>query len=601
MQLLNLIIAVTNMKKIAFKITILLTFFSLGIIEVNCQVENSKSIQEKVNLFTDRTLYISGEQIQFAAYLFMNIDAPSFSLTGVKDISELDILIKNYKKPKVVNTSKILYIELITPDGEKLFKGKYLFEDHYSNGSISISKDIATGMYYLKAYTKVMRNYGSKYYSYIPLKIVNPHKTEIQQHNQLVSLKNDSISIIDSLKNQELLSIATDKDEYLTREKISCQIKGINLKANSLKILNLSIIPEGSINESEKIDIISNNPLSDSYYYPETNGLSITGKLKESKSQNPIINKTINLSILGNYNDFIAVKTDTSGRFFIKVPNFSGVKDVFLIAENIVDSKSIINIDNDFCENQAQIPTPLFKLSDLEKKIAYNFATNSQLAISFNEKVFKDSITTIDPPFYGEPKLKRYFDNYIQLPTFEDYINEIIPNLTIRKEQGKRYFKILNPQPEMGIYKPLVLLDMVAIDNTEKLLSLSPQKISHIEIIDAAYIKGDMTYGGIISIFSKKGDFAGIDLPSSGLFVDFNFLSNTNKQPKELSLKTNRPDTRNTLAWEPNIQLDLNNLYEQSFSSADTPGRYIILLRGITSEGKHFSYKKLFIIKNRNS
>lgn len=588
------------MRKTIFKITLVYILFTLGLLEVKCQVININPKQERLNLFTDRTLYISGEQIQFATYLFINNKAPNISLANVKDIDELDNLIKSLKKPQDDCLSKVIYVELITSEGEKISKGKFLCENSCCNGSIAIPKDITTGIYYFRAYTKFMRNNGPKSYSYIPLKIINPFKPEIQSYFYPNSSLSDSIQLNDSSANQNYISLSTDKEEYFTREPINYQVKGININNNSLKCLSLSVIPETSIVEKRKINIVTDFSTTSQYYYPETRGLTITGKLKDSKSGNSISNNLVNLSILGDRKDFMAYKTDSLGRFFFKTPDLTGVRDVFLNTEDMVDSKSTINIDNDFCQTRVQIPTPIFKLSESERKTAYNFATNTQIASHFNiTKNITDTIKVIDKPFYGEPKMKRYFDNYIQLPTFEDYINEVIPILTIKKEQGRKQFKIFNSQAEMSIYKPLVLLDMVAIDNLEKILLLPPQKISHVEIIDAAYIKGNITYGGIISIFSKKGDFAGIDLPSSGLFLDFNFLNVIDNSPKRIIPLDNQPDTRNTLLWEPSITLDSNNSYEQSFISADTPGRYTILLRGVTNEGKEFSFKKTILIKNK--
>jgi len=588
------------MKKTISKITLVYILVTLGTLQVNSQIIQSNPKQEKLNLFTDRTLYVSGEQIQFAAYLFLNNNAPNISLTNVKDIDELDKLIKNFKKPQNESRSKILYVELITPEGEKISKGKFLCANLYCNGFISIPKDITTGSYYLRTYTKFMRNSGPSSYSYILLKIINPNRPEIQPYYYPNTSFNDSVPVKDSLNSQILLSLSTDKEEYYTRERINCQIKGVNIQNNSLKYLNLSVISESSIIERKNFEVKSDNSSPSQYYYPEIKGLSITGKLKDSKSGNSLPNAMVNLSILGDCKDFMSVKTDSSGRFFFKLPDFKGVRDVFLITEEKVDSKSTINIDNDFCQAIVQIPTPIFKLSEIERKTAYNFAINTQIASHFNITMsIKDTIKVIDKPFYGDPKMKRSFDNYIQLPTFEDYINEVIPILTIKKEQGKKQFKIFNSQAEMSIYRPLVLLDMVAIDNLDKILLLPPQKISHVEIIDAAYIKGDITYGGIVSIFSKKGDFAGIDLPSSGLFLDFNFLNVIDNSPKEIIPLNNQPDTRNTLLWEPSIALDSNNSFEQSFTSSDTPGRYTILLRGVTNEGKEFSFKKTIVIKNK--
>src|SRR4030042_6841148 len=139
------------MNRIIFKILALL-FFVSGSIEINCQQSQTDLMGERVALFCDRTLYIAGEQILFSAFL------------QTRELSD-----KN-------KSSRVLYCELITPDGNQIAGSKYIFEDSYTSGYLNISNDIITGTYYLRAYTRVMRNNGPYYYHYTLIKIVNPDR-----------------------------------------------------------------------------------------------------------------------------------------------------------------------------------------------------------------------------------------------------------------------------------------------------------------------------------------------------------------------------------------------------------------------------------------
>lgn len=569
----------------------------LGYSRTESQTIDSTPISEKISIYSDRTLYISGEQIQFAAYLLINENAKKLDLAGIDNIDELNRLVKNYKKPSKIH-SNVIYVELITPEGERISGGKYPFENLFGAGCINIPKDILTGIYYLRTYTKSMRNNGPSTYSYISLKIVNPTKPDILAYNYKNAVSIDSTKSNDTLNSPEIITISMDKSSYSTRDLVNIRLKGVDLKTiSSLRGLNISVIPYNSILINNKTQPVAEKIAQNNYYYPETNGISLTGRLKDSKTDKSLTNKIVNLSILGDCKEFMAVKTDSFGRFFFKLPDFKGVRDVFLNTETMVDSKSTILVDNDFCQNKISIPTPYIMLNDDEKKVAYNFATNIQVESHFLNKTQNDSTKYYDKPFYGVSRSKLVLDNYIQLPTIEDYIVELVPTLTVRKQQGRKNFKILSSQAEMNIYRPLVLLDMVAIDNPEKLLALAPQKISHIEIVDAAYVKGDIIYGGIISIFSKKGDFAGIDLPASGIFLDYHFwsdcsINNTIQKPID-----DKPDYRNTLLWDPYINLNTNNSAELSFYTADTQGKYIVVLRGVTNDGKEFTCNKSFTIQ----
>ena len=148
----------------------------------------------------------------------------------------------------------------------------------------------------------------------------------------------------------------------------------------------------------------------------------------------------------------------------------------------------------------------------------------------------------------------------------------------------------------MGIFAPLVLIDFVAIDDMEKILKIPPQAISSIELVNEPYVKGDITYGGIVNILSKKNDFAGIDLPSSGVFINFSFLSpdciDTGQQEA-----SGLPDARNTVYWNPTLKLDGRNTTEILIPTSDTPGRYSVLLRGISNSGETDTWYTTFLVR----
>ncbi|RPH28474.1 MAG: hypothetical protein EHM93_18740 [Bacteroidales bacterium] len=576
------------MKNYILKISFTLVFLTFWLHNTKGQTLNNYFVKESISLITDRTLYIAGEQIQFATYQFINNYSKSNTIFGISSVNT------NKKLSNAI--SNIIYVEIITARGEKIAQGKYQSENSFCTGIIEIPKNILTGIYYIRAYTKSMRNNGPSSYCYYAIKIVNPFKLEILTYKDLNIISKDSTTLNDTLNDQEIVTLSLNKNEYSAREIVTVLINEMKSAENLIELLTLSVVPEFSM-----LNLPENQPIIDSsqqnqYYYPESNGISITGQLVDSKSGKTLPNSIINLSILGDCKDFMATRTDTTGSFHFKMPNFNGVRDIFICSELMVDSKSTILIDNDFCQENVKIPTPCFQLTEMERKAAFNLVQNTQIASHYNKKNYTDSSININKSFYNEPINKIVFDSYIQLPTMEDYINELIPILKIKKSQGGTYFRIFSTESEMEIYKPLVLLDLVAIDNPEKILLLPPNSISHIEIVNAPYIKGDNTYGGIISIFSKKGDFAGINLPSSGIFLDFNFLSNCTNNTLPQTLAKNQPDIRNTLYWIPKINFNSNNSKEISFTTSDTPGKYIIVLKGITNKGKIITFKKSFTV-----
>ncbi|NVO09414.1 MAG: hypothetical protein HXX16_05575 [Bacteroidales bacterium] len=572
------------MKKKIILVVLSLCLFVIEGLNVYGQSSKLRLPNEKISLFTDRNIYVVGESIYFSAIITIT-DNTSYR-SGEKDL--LIRLPKNTSS----NFSDISYIELITPNGERIAEGKYVIQNLVSSGNLNIPKGIITGNYFLRAYTKYMRNFSPYSYCYIPLKIINPSSKEV------LSITNDSskVSRIEPDQNgiTNILTISTDKKEYSKREKVTIKIERVNPNNELANSICISVAPEFSINAKNIYKSTFEN-IKKYDYYPEIQGISLTGKLVDNNSNKALPLKKINLSIVGNERDFSSATTDSTGRFFFSLPKFIGARDIFLCTEYSKDTKPSILIDNDFCQTKVNLPSPAFKLTVDEKNTAYNLAVNFQLEQHFRKSPNTDTLSKTFKPFYGEPSMVLVFDQYIQLPTIEDYINELLSFLKIKNNHGRKSLKIYSAEPEMQIYEPLILLDLVSIDDPSKILALNPQNISRIELIDVPYIRGNFTYAGIISFFSKKGDYAGIDLPSSGVFFNFNFLTNCADINLNDYSSINKPDTRNTLFWNPNFEFESKK--EITFTTSDTPGNYVVVLRGLQSNGEAFYCTSTFSVK----
>jgi hypothetical protein len=560
------------MKRAALKIYLMIFLQLTSFLTLYGQQSEPDQAGERVILFSDRTLYIAGEQILFSAFLQCEVGTNQ------------------------AESSRVLYCEIITPGGTKIAGNKFLINNYSTSGYLNIPKDLITGIYYLKAYTRFMRNYGPYYYHYTLIKIVNANREEVQGLTNKNSLS-ESLNVELNPENADnSFLISVDKSQYFPRDTVHISIDEIAKVESSWKGLSLAVVPEFSIS-ANRVKLPENGQFGESvFFYPETRGLSITGKLIDNTTGYPLTSTLVNLSIIGRGRDFMAMETDSAGRFFFSLPDYAGYRDLFLCVENTGTADPKILVDNDFCSIPVHIPSNIFTLTRQERETAYNMAVNVQL-----ESFFKiDSIPDeqIDQPedqaFYGKPDDILYIDNYIQLPTLEEYFNGLPTLVKVRKHQGEKYFKVIGTQTELTDFDPLVLVDLVAIDDPSKVLAISPTNISRIEVVNELYVKGDQTYGGIINIITKRGDFAAIDLPSSGIFINYGFLADGSLYPKIYSPLLHSPDTRNTLYWNPQFVLDKGNTAKVSFTASDTPGRYLIILNGINMKGETISQTSAF-------
>ena len=109
-------------------------------IKVDLRKSKLPSSGEKVYLHTDLPYYASGETIWFNAYIVnLATHVPS-------------------------NLSGVLYVDLISPEGNILISKRMDVQDAYAEGNIDIPADYRTGKYRLRAYTNWMRNYDPAYF-----------------------------------------------------------------------------------------------------------------------------------------------------------------------------------------------------------------------------------------------------------------------------------------------------------------------------------------------------------------------------------------------------------------------------------------------------
>jgi hypothetical protein len=520
-----------------------------------CQGVSSTSRRESVILFTDRNMYITGEEIMFSAIVSNESDSTS---------------------------TLILYCELVTPDGRKIIGGKFHLNNSKTSGSLNIPENLLTGNYFLRAYTRYMRNYGPTSFAYVLVRIINPSREEVMTENQTepagIPAKITSIE-------ESGPEIRTDRTIYSSGDSINLVIDTADY---NLQNAILSIVPEYSFIVKSINIIPTAGSKEKAFFYPETKGASLTGIVLD-ESGSPAKNIMVYLSVLGGVNEFMAMRTDNAGRFYFAMPDYTGFNDVFICTEKINEATPLILVDNDYCTLPVQISAGPFELSTEERETALKMAVNKQIETYFQDdtEAYYTAKNSDSISFYGKPDLTVYLQNYIQLPTLEEYFNELPVLVRVRKKSGHKYFRIHSNQSDIADYEPLVMVDMVAINDPDKILAINPSNIKKIEIVNSLYVKGDQVYGGIINFISQNGDFAGISLPESGIFLNYEFLKPEEKHA--LSFTGTVPDTRNTIFWSPADHFEKHEIIR----APETPGRYIVIFRGVD---KDFSVVKRTIV-----
>ena len=533
---------------------------------------------EKITLFTDRYIYCVNEKIYFIA-----------EYSGANELDSLQ-------------WSNVLYVELIRWNGNKLAQMKLKLTRPVTSGVINIPGSILSGNYYLRAYSKWMRNFSASDYACLHVKIVNPFRPETDEGPTEISAPATTTDI--SMGQKTLIKgvkCTMGKNEYKQREKAEVEFQLNDKKFFDLNRYYISVARAGSIDtvdQSCKPEVTSEESgLSNIEYLPEIRGITISGKITDKSTKLPQKDIYVSLSEPKHGEYFSIYKTNSQGRFVFSLPYMQGPHDFFIQSEYSGSLSSEILIDNGFCNKPVKLPYIAFKLNEGEIHLLKYLAIDQQLSekFLFNKDTLSDSqhAETEPLPFYGSKKIVYYTEKYIELPNIEEFINEIIHEATIIKENGETSL-ISMKRTYLSNCPPLILLDNVHVNNDDQLLKIPLNRIEKVEVINRDYVVAGMRYYGIISVYSKNKNFAGLDLNKNSVFFTYDLFSdrNTGYDYNVRSNDSRIPDRRNLLYWNPDIQLSADKKTTISFYTSDSGGDYIVYIRGKNSKDKNDIYGK---------
>ena len=154
---------------------------------------------------------------------------------------------------------------------------------------------------------------------------------------------------------------------------------------------------------------------------------------------------------------------------------------------------------------------------------------------------------------------------------------------------------------------PLYLLDGMPISEGA-MQSINQFDISRIEILKgpgSAGIYGGRAGGGVIALFTQRGQPEEVD-PERGKHIMTHLAGGYTKTRRFYSPTYTEDDVayfdysdwRSTIYWEPNILLHGGTRRALSFYTADTPGKYTVIVEGISNDGQPLFQSHTFTVND---
>lgn len=566
----------------------------------------AQNCRESITLFTDRSMYAVNEPIRFRSFC---------RTEGIQDGFFL---------------SRVLYVELVTPAGSPVATGKFPHGEEGSSGQLLIPENARTGNYYLRAYTRWMRNFGPQSYAYIPLTIINPYSSDIlEAGNGISGSRPDRYRMI-----RGTLQCGTDRTSYSPGEEVRLDLTPSPARNTGPLQYCVTVVPEGladTLYAQVSPDLPGTNPEFRFDYQPDIRGVSISGSVVQSGNGPPVSRSRLHFSVLGRNPGYFTGFTDEMGRFVLTLPPRTGIRELFVACEVTDEITPEILIDRDFETDPIPFGRESFSLPPGGRKAAEKIALNMQLSQAFRTDREDDSpVRDPDPgldtssfiPFYGTPKSVILIDEFVDLPNMTEVFENLVMDVSVYYRRGEPHFRVLGEYTYPDIFPPLILVDGIPVFDQKAVLAMNPQKIERIEVINEIYVKGDVLFGGIVLFTSREGDMAAVDLPDGSYFFDYQCfhpgsteisgipaasrpglrdasrpdsrspdtrkgrIPDSRNGQTPASRKGRIPDTRNTLLWIDNLTLEEVEQKSLRFEAAHTAGKYCILVRGVSPQGE---------------
>lgn len=549
-------------KKSSLLVIFMAIFISKSIAQ---KASDNLLIREKVVLTTDRTTYFAGERVLMHTRCM---------LPGTDD-----------------SLSRVMYVELLDMNAKPIVQKKLQVTGGNANGILNIPADIITGNYYLRAYTQYMRNFDKSLFYTTELTIINPELKPKKAIQTLVKNVSDTL-----MPENETVQIRVPADSFLPNSPVTFEIDG-----KKQQDLSVSVVKKGSydpaaagVNRYFKTAADADS-LEQLKWYPEIRSVSISGKLLDPQSKQPLKDMLVYASVIDSVKQFHIARTKADGSFIFALMQLNNNHQVYIGSEK----EATILINPDFATGLPPADYSVLKMDSVKLNLINEMYTNEQITTIYQDEVpvWNDYLDTLPDPFRASLETV-FFADYVALPTMTDMFNEIVPYTKVKNKKEEVVIQLADKKDKTFFDNSLVLIDNIPFHDHAAILGIAPSKINAVGVIPNKYVYGGEVINGVIYIQSKNGNLAGLPLPKEIVVVDY-ITYNPEIKPdyeKSAPFSENKPGFKNTLYWNPSVEL-INGKQQIQFYSGNDLSDYDIVVRGTDNQGNAFTNMKTIHIR----
>ncbi len=533
-------------------------------------VQGAERLRERVYISTDRDVYVAGDAVWLSAWC---LDAGTGRLSGF---------------------SKTAYVEVHSPTG-MVQTAKIALNGGRGAGRLTLPTTLPTGNYRLFAYTRL----GASEEGFDPV----PGSRTLSVFNTLSTERTEGgVELVPeapqapSVPSAGQLSVLAGNAGPSGSTQIILTNNGSEPVSFSLSIRHDDGIPAPvGAHVADFVRGIRSLPAArgfDASVIPEYEGEVIRARVTgtDAAGVRAVRDKYAFISSPGSGEDLYTESVDGEGNALFFTSNIYGDKDMFLEIQDL-DRNNICHLElvSPFLDLPAGELPPLQLYNGWGRALELR-GLGMQLEKNFDADTLYTALPARVHRIFDERDCVRYIlDDYTRFPLMEELFIEFIPELRVRRVNGKRELQIHISDHLGGFYfqsgYSLVLLDGIPVLDHEKLFAYDPLLVHHIDIYPDAYFLGIRSFSGVVNFVTYKGTLPSMKFEDNVRVVDFQGCSLPLAYTCQ-GVGSDYPDYRQTIYWHPLLTLAPGESTSVECKTPAYSGRFEVFAEGLSEAGE---------------
>ena len=549
---------------------------------LQASVSGAERLRERVYLATDREVYVAGDAVWLSAWC---VDAASGLLSSF---------------------SKTAYVEVHSPTG-MVQTAKISLDKGRGAGRLTLPSTLPTGNYRLFAYTLL----GASEEGFDPLSgartlsVFNTLSTERIESGVQVVTREPTARAGENIGALSLRSEGSASASGSTRVTITND--GSETVGFSFSVHHEDGIPApDGAHVADFVRNIRSLPAAggfDPAVVPEYEGEIIHARVSglDAGRLHDVTGKHAFISSPGTGEGLYIDTVAPDGSVTFYTSNIYGEQEIFLEIEEL-DRDNICHLElaSPFLNLPAGEIPPLQLYAGWRSALELR-GLGMQLEKNFDADTLYTALPARVHHIFDERDCTRYtLDDYTRFTVMEELFVEFIPEMRVRRANGKRDIQAWIPDHQGGHYfsndPSLVLLDGIPVLDHEKLLQYDPLLVKRIDIYTDSYFVGSRSFTGVVNFVTYKGTLPSMQFEDNVRIVDYQGCS----LPLAYTcagVGPEYPDYRQTIYWHPLLTLAPGESITLECKTPAYGGRFELVAEGLTTQGDPVSARGSFTVR----